>query len=120
MVVRVSEHEPQRTMSLDEVKQDITSQLQADKAQQAALVYADELLAALQAGNEISGLLAERSLVWEKSEKLGRFDSSVGNNVVEQAFSLGLNLGENVTTVAKADGNVALVELLSVAAPEAI
>ena len=74
----------------------------------------------MQAGNEISGLLAERSLVWEKSEKLGRFDSSVGNNVVEQAFSLGLNLGENVTTVAKADGNVALVELLSVAAPEAI
>lgn len=120
MVVRVSEHEPQRTMSLEEVKQDITSQLQADKAQQAALVYADEMLAALQAGNEISGLLAERNLAWEKSEKLGRFDSSVGNNVVEQAFSLGLNAGENVTTVAKADGNVALVELLSVAAPEAI
>ena len=118
IVVRVDKHEPQRTKALDEVQQDITDQLKGEKAQQAALSYADELLVKLQDGQDVSAELAERSLEWQVTEKLGRFDSSVGNNVVEQAFSLGLDAGDNVTTVAKTDGNVALIELLRVETTE--
>ena len=120
MVVRVREYEPQRTLALDEVEQTITSQLEAEKAQQAALDFADGLTLQLQDGNEITELLAERNLAWQKTEKLARFDSSVGINVAQQAFTLGLDAGENITTVAKADGDVALIELLKVDTPEEV
>ena len=120
MVVRVREYEPQRTLALDEVEQAITSQLEAEKAQQAALDFADGLMLQLQDGNEITELLAERNLAWQKTEKLARFDSSIGTNVAQQAFTLGLNAGENITTVARADGDVALIELLKVETPEGV
>lgn len=120
MVVRVREYEPQRTLALDEVEQAITSQLEAEKAQQAALDFADGLMLQLQDGNEITELLAERNLAWQKTEKLARFDSSIGTNVAQQAFTLGLNAGENITTVARADGDVALIELLNVETPEGV
>jgi peptidyl-prolyl cis-trans isomerase D len=120
MVVRVREYEPQRTLALDEVEQAITSQLKAEKAQQAALDFADGLLLQLQDGNEITELLAERNLAWQKTEKLARFDSSIGTNVAQQVFTLGLNTGENITTVARVDGDVALVELLKVETPEGV
>ena len=120
MVVRVREYEPQRTLALDEVEQTITSQLEAEKAQQAALDFADGLTLQLQDGNEITELLAERNLAWQKTEKLARFDSSVGINVAQQAFTLGLDAGENITTVAKAVGDVALIELLKVDTPEEV
>jgi peptidyl-prolyl cis-trans isomerase D len=118
IVIRVSEHEPQRTMALEEVSEAITAQLQGEKAQQAALDYADELLLLVQEGQDIATQLAERSLAWELSESIGRFDVSVGANVVEQAFTLGLSDTDNATTVAKNDGNVALVQLLKVDTPE--
>ena len=120
MVVRVREYEPQRTLALDEVEQAITSQLEAEKAQQAALDFADGLMLQLQDGNEITELLAERNLAWQKTEKLARFDSSIGTNVAQQAFTLGLNAGEKITTVARADGDVALIELLNVETPEGV
>jgi len=120
MVVRVREYEPQRTLALDEVEQAITSQLEVEKAQQAALDFADGLMLQLQDGNEITELLAERNLAWQKTEKLARFDSSIGTNVAQQAFTLGLNAGENITTVARADGDVALIELLNVETPEGV
>ncbi|MBT0585769.1 SurA N-terminal domain-containing protein [Alteromonas oceanisediminis] len=120
MVVRVIKHEAERTKSLDEVSEQIESQLAAEKAQQQALEFADNLLAKVKEGSEIDDELAEKSLSWEQVEKLNRFDSSIGSNVVEQAFMLGLGSGESATTVAKADGNVALIQLVDVHAPQTL
>lgn len=118
MVVRVAEHEPQRTKTLAEVRDGIETSLRQERAQQAALTFANDLMTALQSGESIDETLAQRELSWETYPDLTRGMATPGINVVEQAFTLGLGEGQNLTTVAKADGNVALVKLTAVHAPE--
>lgn len=117
MVVRAEQYEPQRTKSLDEVREEIETALRAERAQQEALAFADGLLTKLLADESIDTELAENSLQWESFSDLTRMMSTPGLQVVEQAFTLGLEQDKNVTTVAKNNGDVALIKLIGVESP---
>ncbi|MDM7859728.1 SurA N-terminal domain-containing protein [Alteromonas sp. ASW11-36] len=120
MVVRAEQYEPQRTKSLEEVRTEIEMALRAERAQQEALAFADDLMAKVIAEESIDTELSDNGLQWEAFNDLTRMMSTPGLLVVEQAFTLGLEQGENVTTVAKNNGDVALVKLLSVESPTEI
>ena len=72
VVVRVVEHEPQRTQSLEEVREGIVASLQDQKAQEAAQAWARERVNQLQKGESIDDALAEKSLNWEAAEGIAR------------------------------------------------
>lgn len=119
VVVRVSKHEPQRTKALDEVREAITASLRAEKAQQAAESWAESQLAELEAGNAIDDALTSRSLSWETAENINRADQQLPANVVSTLFTLAPAEGKSRRVALLGSGDVALIELVDVHAPEA-
>lgn len=119
MVIRVTEHQPERTKALDEVKGEIEQYLTADKSQQAAMDWALTLVTAMDAGEDISAQLAERELVWQEQKELARFGSSIENAIVEQAFQMSLQDNKDKGVVETASGDVSLVQLVNVVAAPA-
>ncbi len=115
IVARVLEHNPERTKSLDEVKEQILAQLTADKAQEAAKQWAGETLTALQAGEDVAERLAAHSLAWQEQTDLQRFGSTVPAAVVTSAFQLPATEGQNAEVVELASGGAAVVQVLSIA-----
>lgn len=120
VVVRVVEHKPQRTQSLDEVKTDIDVALKSEKAQQAAESWALDIVEKLNAGEDVAGDLATYSLAWETADTVSRADTRVPRNLVTELFKLSPNAGENRQVATLFSGDVGIVELVKVnAAPEA-
>lgn len=118
IVVRVSEHEPQRTKALDEVKDDITVSLRAEKAQQAAQSWAEEQLALLNQGESIDDQLASRDVSWETAENVNRADAQLPRGIVDTLFTLAPSGDRSKQVVTLLNGDVALVELTGVNAAE--
>ena len=119
MVVRVNEHEAQRTKSLDEVKESITASLRSEKAQQAAQDWAEAQLAQLESGNDIADSLSARSLDWENVENVNRGDQQLPRNLLDTLFTLAPAEGKSRRVALLGSGDVALIELTAVHAPEA-
>ncbi len=117
LVLRVIEHEPERTKALEEVSDLIRQQLTAQKAQEAAQAWAEEVKASLQAGEDVSEKLAAKSVTWQEQTAMKRFSAEVDMNVVQKAFTLSLSEGQDKSVVMTNDGNVSLVQLLKVNAP---
>ncbi|NDV92791.1 peptidylprolyl isomerase [Alteromonas sp. 345S023] len=114
VVIRVAEHEPQRTQSLDEVREGIVATVQAQKAQQAAETWASSVVDKLIAGESVDTQLAEKSLSWQTAEAVARAGSSLNRSVVEKLFTLAPNGQDKFDYVATVNGDVAIVELVSV------
>jgi peptidyl-prolyl cis-trans isomerase D len=114
MVVRVKEHKPQRTLSLDEVKATIVSRLSAEKSQEAALAWAEEIKIALLAGEDISEKLSEKSVDVQVNENVARFGSDLPQEVSKAIFSLAPVDQQNISVVALNNGDIGIVELESV------
>ncbi|MBT81862.1 MAG: peptidylprolyl isomerase [Alteromonadaceae bacterium] len=119
MVVRVNEHEAQRTKSLDEVKESITASLRSEKAQQAAQDWTEAQLAQLESGNDIADSLSARSLDWENVENVNRGDQQLPRNLLDTLFTLAPAEGKSRRVALLGSGDVALIELTAVHAPEA-
>jgi peptidyl-prolyl cis-trans isomerase D len=114
MVVRVIEHEPQRTLALEEVKADIEETLRAEKAQQAAFMWAQELQERLYANEDVSGMLAEKSLSWNEATGVTRDQANLPRDLVNTAFTLSSEPSNNISVVSLSNGNVGLVKLNAV------
>ena len=77
VVVRVMEHEPRRTQSIDEVSAQIDDALMQDKSIEAAVAWGNNLLEALNAGESIDGQIQARELEWDLREKVARRGSDL-------------------------------------------
>ena len=116
IVVHINEYQPAAAKPIDVVKADIQTTLTNEKANAKVKVVADELLASLVAGEDISARLTEFNSRFETNAATPRFASEVNNSVVNKAFTLPhpkdgtLSLGNVVLT----NGDVALVEVQSV------
>lgn len=117
IVARVQEHEPARTKALEEVKQDISSVLTAEKAQAAAKAWSETLMASLNEGTDVAAQLAEKSSAWEDKSGVGRFGSGVDSSIAAEAFKLSVAEGQNYAVVELNNGDVSLVELTKINAP---
>jgi len=120
IVVRVTEHLPQRTQTLDEVRESIVVAVQAQKAQQAAQTWATSVVEAIKAGESIDEALSEKSLAWATAKAVARSGSTLNTSVVEKLFTLSMDDDKRVDLVSTAAGDVAIVKLDAVNAAPAL
>lgn len=114
MVVRVVEHLPQRTQSLDEVRDNIVATVKSQKAQEAALSWAQNVAESLKQGESVEATLAEKSLSWNTSEAVARNGSTLSRSIVDKLFTLSTEADNRVDVVSTTSGDVAIVELIKV------
>jgi peptidyl-prolyl cis-trans isomerase D len=111
MVVRVIQHEPERTKALEEVRAGIETNLRADKAQQAALEWAQKLQTGLFAGEDMQTMLDEKSVSWEGLKGLNRNSTVIAPELVDAVFALSSDPANNSSVVSMNNGNVGVVKL---------
>lgn len=111
MVVRVVEHTPQRTLALDEVRSSIEGALKADKAQQAALTWAQTLQTKLFTGEDVDPMLEEKGLSFNQRQGVTRNDNQMAPALLSAAFELSTDPSNNSAVVTLANGNVGIVTL---------
>jgi peptidyl-prolyl cis-trans isomerase D len=111
MVVRVVEHTPQRTLALDEVRGSIESALKADKAQQAALTWAQTLQTKLFTGEDFAPMLEEKGLSFNERQGVARNDNQLAPALLNAAFELSTDPSNSSAVVTLANGNVGIVKL---------
>ena len=120
VVVRVVEHNPQRTQSLDEVREGIEASVRADKSKAAAESWASDIAQKVRAGESVDELLAAQSASWETSTEVSRAGGSLARAVVDKLFSLALEGDNKVDTATTVNGDVAIIMLEGVNAAPAI
>jgi peptidyl-prolyl cis-trans isomerase D len=118
LFARVEQHEPERTKTLDEVKDEIKLSLSESKAQELAKEWAQTLIDAIADNQPIDDLLAEKSLSWDSKEAVGRFAFDLPAEVRSELFKMDTEGNNNLSVVDLDDGNVALVELLKINQPD--
>ncbi|WDT84925.1 SurA N-terminal domain-containing protein [Alteromonas sp. 009811495] len=118
VVVRVTEHLPQRTQSLDEVREGIEASVKADKAKEAAEAWAFDIAQQVRAGESVDDALAAKSVTWETVQAVPRAGGTLARAIVDTLFSLALEGEKKVDVATTVNGDVAVVELEAVnAAP---
>ena len=117
VVVRVAEHEPERTKILEEVRQDIQQTLSAQATQRAARDWALDVKSALLDDTDVSDKLAALELSWTEKKAVTRNDASLSQSIVEALFKLSVT---DTNIVDLVTGDISLVQLSQVnAAAEA-
>lgn len=116
MVVRLNEYQPANVKALAEVTDEIKALLVAEKAQQQAQDAAQELVAALQAGETVEAKLTELNATFEEKADVARYGSQLDANLVREAFKLPHPAADNtvVSSVAMLNGDLAVVEVTAV------
>lgn len=109
LVVRVTDHQPERVKDLDEVREQIVSQLRVEKAQQLALEQANEWMQAWQKGDEVSD-----DIVWVDS--LEQNSDEYPRAIVQELFSMSPAASDEsvFNTVTLPNGDAAVVALTEV------
>ncbi|WP_414828020.1 SurA N-terminal domain-containing protein [Alteromonas sp. H39] len=119
-VMRVREHQPQRTQALEEVREGIVATLQAEKAQQRAENWAQEVVAAVNEGDDVTSMLQEYDLAWESHDGVTRNGGQLPRGMVDALFRLSPEAGSNTEVTTLASGDVGIVQLLAVNSGEAL
>ena len=116
MIFRIAEHEEERTKLMSEVQLEIEETLYNEKALDSALVWLDDLVVDLDAGNNIEQKLLAKELQWNKLEKVGRYSSDLPRQLNSELFKLS-KLNE-ARAIELSDTSVGLVQLLVINLPE--
>jgi peptidyl-prolyl cis-trans isomerase D len=111
IVVRVAEHEPERTKTIEEVKEQIQQTLAARSAQQAARDWALELKEALVNNEDVNPKLATLELSWEEKQAVTRNDPALSQSIVDALFKLSAT---DTSVVDLITGDISLVQLTQV------
>ena len=119
-VMRVREHQPQRTQALEEVKEGIVATVQAEKAQQRAQSWAQDVVASLNEGNDVTAMLDEYDLAWESHDGVTRNGGQLPRGMADALFRLSPESGNNTEVTSLASGDVGIVQLLAVNSGEAL
>ena len=119
MVMRVKAHEPQRTQPLEEVSAGITEQLKAQKAQQAAAEWAQEVVTKVTAGESVDEMLASQSLSWKQASDVNRGPGDLPRALVDTLFTLSQQQGQQTDLANLASGDVGVITLERIHSPQA-
>jgi peptidyl-prolyl cis-trans isomerase D len=111
IVVRVAEHESERTKTIEEVKEQIQQTLAAQSAQQAARDWALELKVALANNDDVNPKLAALELSWEEKQAVTRNDPALSQTIVDALFKLSAT---DISVVDLITGDISLVQLTQV------
>ena len=120
VVFRVTEHEPARSQSLDEVKEMVTAAVTREKAAELAVVKANELAESIKAGTAVDSLASDNVVTVASFDEVGRFDSQVNAQVRDAVFDLHKPVDRVVVdTVELSTGDAVVISLSSVATKDA-
>jgi peptidyl-prolyl cis-trans isomerase D len=115
IVIRVAEHEAQRTQSLIEVTSEIEQVLSAQATQDAARDWALVAKTAIEDNQEVVDLMAELSVEWQEQSAITRNDAALSRTLVDELFKLTENA---VSVVDLITGDVSLVQVTAINAAE--
>ncbi|MEZ5504883.1 MAG: SurA N-terminal domain-containing protein [Gammaproteobacteria bacterium] len=87
-VLRVSQHEPERTRSLEEVRDEVLAALELQKAREKAKTTAEEIVASSKGGEALDALAAKYNLTWKHQEGVTRQATEVPRTVVSKLFEM--------------------------------
>lgn len=111
LVMRIAQYEPQRTRSLEEVKEQVVTALTTQKSQEAALAYVNQVIAA--SSEEQANLLSQQGLALTELSSVPREGlEGIDSAAVEVLFTLSQSNAQAAVTLPS--GDVALVELVAV------
>ena len=111
IVVRVAQHEPERTKAMEEVKDKIQQTLSAQAAQQAARDWALEVKTALASSEDVNEKLATLELIWAEKQGVTRNDAALSQSIVDALFKLS---ADDTSVVDLVTGDISLVQLIQV------
>jgi peptidyl-prolyl cis-trans isomerase D len=116
VVLRVKEHRPAERRKLDEVRSEIVSTIQSEKAKAMTEERGKALLKRLQDGEDRAKLAAAEKLEWKDVPDLGRRTDQVDPALRHSAFRLPrpARTGPSYGGVALDSGDYALIAVLSV------
>lgn len=111
MIVRVAQHQPERTKALEEVNEQIQQTLAAQSAQQAARDWALDVKIALTDGEDVTAKLASVEINWEQKQGVSRKDATLSQTIVDALFKLS---AADTSVVDLVTGDISLVQLTQV------
>ena len=115
MVIRVAEHEPQRTRALDEVKPQITSILTTEKAQQAARTWADGFVETFTSdGAAAQDLLVEQGLSWNERLAVSRTTADLPSGLTDTLFAMSKDPSNSIDVVELGTSSIGIVKLVEI------
>ena len=116
IVVRVKAHKDAATKPLADVSEQITLQLEEQKAAAAAQQFVESLMTKLNAGESIAAELADKGIAFTAPLTLARYSRDYDAQVIQRLFQLAKPEAENVTRdyVVTAQGDFAVIELSDV------
>ncbi len=112
VVVRVVDHKPRRTQSLDEVKESIDAELVNQKAVEATKNWVNSLKEAILNSEDAEAMMSERTLAWEVHAGVGRSSGVMEGNLTTALFKL--STSDKFDVVELSNGDIALIELQKV------
>ena len=88
VVVRAFDHEPRRSLELDEAREEVVEALRAEAVREAVTSRGRELLAGLRGGRRPDEVAAEAGVEWSRFEDVGRFDGEVSEQLIDVVFRM--------------------------------
>lgn len=112
VILRIADYEEERTKPMSEVQAEIEEMLLKEKALESALLWLEDLIVDLDAGNTVDEMLLAKELQWNELEKVGRYSSDLSRQLNSELFKLS-KLNE-ARAIELSDSKVGLVQLLAI------
>lgn len=118
IVVRVHEHKMAETKPLVDVSEQITLQLEDQKAAKAAKVFVESLMTQLASGESVESELVAKNIAFSSALTLARYSRDYDSKVIQKLFQLAKPEAGKVTRgyVVTTQGDYAVIELSDVIA----
>ena len=115
VVLRVEQFNEAYVLPLEEVEPEIAVLLRTEMEREAVQALGEELLVAVDSGQNLDELIAQNELEWIDAEGTGRTGFSVNQEIVQHVFSMATPEGESLYSgLTLANDTFVLVELNAV------
>lgn len=88
VVVHLNEHQPEQVQPFDEVRSEIAVTLRTELERERTREIGQEILAALEAGEDVSDRIAAEGAEWEERLNVQRNQFDLNTEIAENAFSM--------------------------------
>ena len=117
VVINLLEHQPVRTLSLEEKREDIIADLKLEKAKDTLATKAEALLESMKNGTSLSEIAEAEGLLVQEQTNVTRNEQGIDRQLLDHVFSLGRLEGDQslASSALMSTNDYALVELKAVA-----
>ena len=122
VVIRVKDHRESQLKSLDEVRDQVASDIKFMKAGNSLRKTGEQILEEIRAGNNLDEIASSHQLEWIEKDNIGVNDLSVKRAIVRTAFSMGKPEGDQpqLKGMSLGAGDYAIIMLRNVEDPDSV